>query len=147
MSIELIKQIRAKTAIGVAELKKAIEEVGEDESKIMEWLRERGAEKATKKSDREIKEGKIFAYQHNDKTAAIVALGSETDFLARNEEFEAVGKELAMQVAAMNPENVEEFLEQQYIRDPSKTVNDLIIELISKVGENVVVLDFKRLSI
>lgn len=92
----------------------------------------------TEKSERQTAQGGIFSYtHHNRKVAATVELKSETDFVSNNLEFVQLGRELAMQVASLNPKNVEELLKQDYIRDPSKKVEDLIKEAVLKFGENI----------
>ncbi len=102
--LELIKKIREETGAGVIDVKKALDEAGGDEEKARQILRKRGLEKANKKGDRSTKEGLIFSYVHADgKSAAMVKLLCETDFVARNEDFKALANDLAMQVVAMNP--------------------------------------------
>ena len=111
-------------------------------------LKAKGLEKAQKKADREIKSGKVFTYIHGEgRVGSIVKLGCETDFVAKNEEFVKLGNEIAMQIAAMSPKNIKELLKQDYIREPSKKVNDLITDAISKIGENITVAEIYRLSI
>jgi elongation factor Ts len=102
--MELIKALRERTGAGIVEVKKALEEAGGDEEGAIRILRERGAAKAVKKTDREAKEGVISSYLHsNGHIAAMVKLYCETDFVARNDDFQALGRDIAMHVAAMNP--------------------------------------------
>jgi len=102
--IDLIKKIRERTGAGVVAIKKAIDEVGKNEEKIIEVLRKSGQSKAAKKASREAKEGVVVSYVHsNNRVAALVKLLCETDFVARNEEFQQLAKDIAMQVTAMNP--------------------------------------------
>lgn len=102
--LELIKKIRERTGAGVVAIKKAIDEVGMDEEKIIEVLRKSGQSKAAKKADREAKEGVVASYVHsNNRVASLVKLLCETDFVARNEEFQNLAKDIAMHVTAMNP--------------------------------------------
>ncbi len=102
--MELIKALRERTGAGIVEVKKALEESGGDEEGAIRILRERGAAKAVKKTDREAKEGVIATYLHsNGRVAAMVKLYCETDFVARNEDFQSLGRDIAMHVAAMNP--------------------------------------------
>lgn len=102
--MELIKALRERTGAGIVEVKKALEESGGDEEGAIRILRERGAAKAVKKTDREAKEGVIATYLHsNGRVAAMVKLYCETDFVARNEDFQLLGRDIAMHVAAMNP--------------------------------------------
>ena len=115
--MELIKKIRNKTGAGVIDIKKAIEEANGKEKEAIEILKRRGLEKADKKGDRVAKEGVISSYVHtNGKVATLVKLLCETDFVARNEEFQELANDLAMQVAAMNPKSVSpEDLPQEFI--------------------------------
>ena len=114
--LDSIKKIREKTGAGIVEVKKALEESKGDEEKAIEFLRKRGHEKAAKKSDRETKEGIVASYIHsNQRVGAILELYCETDFVARNEEFQELAQDIAMHITAMNPqfispENVDEKL-------------------------------------
>src|SRR5690349_20983903 len=103
ISMDLIKQLREQTGAGIMDAKKALEESDGDMKKAAEWVRQRGLAKAAKKADRDAKEGIIASYVHMNKVAAMVELNCETDFVARNEEFQNLGRELAMQVASMAP--------------------------------------------
>lgn len=136
--IDQIKELRELTGAGIMDVKKALEETGGDKKKALEILKEKGAQIAEKKKERATQAGLIECYIHsNGKIAAIVELLCETDFVARNDEFKNLAHNLAMQVAAMNPKDPQELLKQEYIKDPSKTVKDLVEELIAKVRENI----------
>lgn len=125
--------------------KRAIEEAGGDMQKATELIAEKGLAKAKKKSDREVKSGLIYAYVHpGGNVGAMIELNCETDFVAKNEEFVNLAKEIALQVASMNPENVEELLKQAYIRDGSKTIEQLLTTAIGKIGENMQIKRFVR---
>ena len=101
----------------------------------LEVLRKEGFEKAEKRVDRETGQGKIFTYSHHTgKIVAVVELLCETDFVAKNELFETLGKDIAMQAASMGEENIKE---QEFIKDPSKRISDLVKGVIAKTGENV----------
>jgi len=148
ISIDHIKKLRAETKAGVMEVRKALEEAKGDMAEAKKWLISQGLVKAAKKADRETGEGLIVSYIHNGgKVGAMVKLGCETDFVANTEEFQTLGKEIGMQIASMNPETIEELLKQDYIRDGSKTIDALIKESIAKIGENIVVLEMKRMEI
>ncbi|RJR24781.1 elongation factor Ts, partial [Candidatus Microgenomates bacterium] len=109
-----------------------------DEEKAYEAIKQKGLEIAEEKKERETKAGIIEVYSHaGGKVVGVVELLSETDFVARNDEFKSLAHELAMQVAAMSPKDKEELLEQDYIRDPSKKVKDLVNEAIGKIRENI----------
>jgi len=140
-----LKKLREETDVSFSLCKKALEESDNDLKKAKEKLKEWGAKKATEKSDRETADGAIFSYiHHNKKIASLLELASETDFVSGNEEFRKLGNELAMQAASVPAKNVEEFLEQEYIRDPSQKVTDLIKEAVLKFGENIKVIRFLR---
>lgn len=191
--MELIKALRERTGAGIVEVKKALEESGGDEDGAIRILRERGAAKAVKKTDREAKEGVIAAYLHsNGRVAAMVKLYCETDFVARNDDFQALGRDIAMHVVAMNPsvlrpEDISEatvatereiwteelrkagkpeemigkilegkekklreenaLLTQPFVKDPERTVSDLLSENVQKIGENIQVGGFVRYEI
>lgn len=188
--MEQIKALREKTGAGIVDVKKALDEANFDDAKAIEILRKRGQDKAMKKSDRETHEGVICSYVHsNSHIAALVKLYCETDFVARNEEFQELGRDIAMHVAASSPQYVkpeevpaelvekeraiwseqlsqegkpadlvekimlgkeEKFrndislLTQPFVKDPSKTVGELLTEKIHKIGENIQVGGFVR---
>ena len=132
---DLIKKLREETGAGVMRVKNVLDEVKGDEKKALEILKKEGFEKVAKREGRETRQGKVFAYTHHTgKIAVLVELFSETDFVARNELFEALGKDIALQVASMGDTEVEN---QDFIKDPSKKISDLIKELIAKTGENI----------
>ncbi len=148
MDIETIKQLREETGAGVMDAKKALEEANGDLEKAKEILIKKGIEKAEKKSEREIKAGRVFSYIHGGgRVGSLVKIGCETDFVAKNEEFENLGKEIAMQVAAMQPESVDDLLEQDYIKDSGKKIKDLVTETIAKTGENITIDEIAVFSI
>lgn len=191
--VEKIKKIREITGAGVVDIKKALDEAGGVEEKAIEVLRLKGLQKADKKVGRQASEGAIFSYIHTSgKTASLVKLYCETDFVARNEEFCQLGKDLAMQVVAMEPiavrpsdvseeeiaqqkvfwlKELEEMkkpeeikakilkgkkekfckekalLTQSFIKDPQKTVEELVKEKIAKLGENIQVGGFFKMDL
>jgi len=135
---EQIKKLREKTGAGVMECRRALGETQGDEEKAMEFLKKKGLKVAEEKKERETKQGIIETYSHaGGKVVAVVELLCETDFVARNEDFKTLAHELCMQVAAMAPKDVDELLEQEYIRDPEKKVGDIVNELIRKIRENI----------
>jgi elongation factor Ts len=139
-----IKKLRELTGAGVSDCRQVLEEAKGDQKKAMELLRKRGIEKAAKKADREVKAGMVFAYIHHTGTLGVlVSLACETDFVAKTDDFQKLGKELCLQVASDQPETVALLLKSEYIRDPSKTIQELIKETIGKLGENILVQDFK----
>ncbi len=148
ISIENIKKLREKTNMSVAECKKSLEEAGGDFDKALEILKKKGAEMVEKKKSRETKEGLVGAYLHqNSKIAALVKVSCESDFVARNEIFKKFVHDVAMQIAAMDPKNIEELYSQFFIKDVKKTIKDLREEVISKLGENIQIEEFHRVEV
>lgn len=138
--LEKIKKLREKTKAGVVDCRSALEECACDIKKAEEWLRKKGLKSAQKRADRATSAGIIETYCHaGGKIASVVELLCETDFVAKTDDFKNLGHELAMQVAAMNPENVEMFLKQPYIRDEKRTIDELVKEMIAKTGENITI--------
>ncbi|MCI6261443.1 translation elongation factor Ts [Pyramidobacter sp. SM-530-WT-4B] len=188
-----VKELRDRTGCGMMDCKKALVECNGDAEKAIDFLREKGLAKAAKKADRNAKDGRIFSYIHNTgKVGVMVELDCETDFVAKTEEFQQLGHDIAMQIAAANPVYVTPedvpadvlerekniyreqliaegkpadrldkilegkvrkyyeqtcLLEQAWIRDGDKKINDLIVALIAKMGENMKVRRFSRFSI
>jgi len=190
MDIELIKKLRATTGAGMTAAKNALVEANGDLDKANEILRKSGAASAAKRAEREARAGLIEAYVHSGRIGVLVEVNCETDFVQRTEDFQNLARELAMQVAAANPEFVspedvpadrlaseralyaEEaagkpaeiinkivdgkldkyyetvcLVRQPFIKDPDKTVGELITEVIAKVGENIVVRRFVRFEL
>lgn len=148
INAQQIKDLREKTQAGFSDCKIALEEAQGDMKKAEEILRKKGFEKAAKKSDRETGQGLVESYVHQTgKVGVLVSLLCETDFVARTDEFKSLAHEVAMQVAAMNPKDTAALLKQEYIRDGSKTINDLVTEAIAKLGENIQIGEFKRSEI
>jgi elongation factor Ts len=193
VTAQMVKALRDKTGAGMMDCKKALVESGEDESKAVDWLRQKGLSKAAKKAGRATSEGVIGSYIHSTgKIGVMVELLCETDFVAKNERFMELAKNLAMQVAAANPVCVspeelpadvlekekeifrqqaldegkaENFvdkivegrvkkyykeaclLEQPYIREDKKSIQDLINEQIAVLGENIQVGRFVRMNL
>ncbi len=142
--IELIKKLREETGAGVMECKKALEEAQGDFEKALKLIYERGLIKAEKKSERETAAGFLEAYIHNERIGVLLDLRCETDFVARSEFFRKLAHELALQIAATNPQNIEELLKQPYIKDESLTVEEFIKKTIAVVGENIKINRFCR---
>jgi elongation factor Ts len=135
INIELIKKLREETGVAIIRIREVLEEVGGDEKKALVILKKEGVEKAAKREGRKTSEGKVFVYSHHTgKVAGIVELLCETDFVAKTEVFEALGRDIAMQIASMGEENIEK---QDYVKDPSKKISDLVKEVIAKTGENI----------
>lgn len=137
-NIELIKKLREETGISIAECNKALTLSGGDIDRAKEIIKEWGKDVAAKKSDRPAGAGIIDSYIHaNGKIGVLLELRCETDFVAKSADFKNLAHELCLQFAAMGGDQ-NSLLSQQWIKDPSKTVKDLIEEVISKVGENII---------
>ena len=140
-----VKDLREKTGAGMMDCKKVLTETDGDMEKAIELLRERGIAKAAKKSDRITAEGIVAAYVSEDgKVGAVVEVNSETDFVAKNEEFKTFVEDVAEQIAKENPADVEELLEQTSIKDSNKTVKEVLTDKIAKIGENMTIRRFER---
>ena len=156
-STELIKELREKTGAGIMECKRAIEDATGDLTRAEQLIKERGLANAEKKAGREAGQGLIESYIHAGRIRAMIELNCETDFVARTDDFKLLAREIAMQVAATNPSRISSkeestdgdvpLLDQPYIRDASKTVQDLLNETIARVRENIVVRRFARFEV
>ena len=143
-----VQRLRTETNAGVMDCKRALEDAQGDFENAKGLLRERGLASLKKKSGREAKEGSVASYVHaGGRVGAIVEIASETDFVSRSPEFQKLAQEVAMHVAAMDPKDIDELLGQAYIRDASKTVNDLVTTLAASVGENVSIRRFQRFAL
>jgi len=165
--VEVVKELRNRTNAGIGDCNKALLEVGGDIERAIEFLKERGAAIAEKKKDVATTEGIIEAYIHHTKrVGALVELNCETDFVAHTDEFKELAHDLAMQIAATSPQFLtsEEMppeaeaetetepqaaclLSQPFIKEPDKTVQEIIAETIAKVGENIKVRRFARFEL
>ncbi|HEY3804157.1 MAG TPA: translation elongation factor Ts [Kofleriaceae bacterium] len=190
----LIKDLRERTGAGMADCKKALTEVSGDMDKAIDYLRAKGLAKAAKKAGREATEGAVVSYIHaGGRIGVLVEINCETDFVARNDDFQSFTRDVAMQIAAMNPQFVRKdevpagvvehetgvliakakedpknankpeqvlakitegqvakwlkeicLLDQPFVKDPDKTIEQLQQELIAKIGENIKVRRFVR---
>jgi len=148
VSVDLIKKLREETNAPVMECKSALQEANGDIEKAKEILKKKRTESADKKASRETKAGLVESYTHNNgRVGVMVEVFCETDFVARNEEFKKLCHELALQIASMNPESVADLFAQPWIRDESKTIEQLVKETIGKLGENIKVNRFVRFEL
>lgn len=137
-NIKKLKVLRNETGISFSLCKKALEESKNNIEDAKKLLIKWGADKVKDKESRKTNIGAIFTYVHyNRKVASLIELMCETDFVSNNKEFQTLGNELAMQVASLKAEKIEELLEQEYIRDSSKKISDLLKEAVLKFGENI----------
>ena len=147
-----VQLLRQRTGAGMMDCKKALEETGGDVEKAVEYLRKKGIAKAEKRADRAASEGAIIALVSDDaRTAALVEVNSETDFVARNEEFQALAKAVASQLfgdasfdGVVTVAQEGELMKQPWHKDASKTVADVVKEASGKTGENVVIRRYAR---
>lgn len=148
IDLQLLKKLRLETSASIADCRRALEESDGDYKKALEWIKKRATEIASKKADRKTGEGIIESYIHQGGTVGVlVELLCETDFVAKTDEFKHLAKEIGMQIAAMNPKNVESLLVQEYIRDSSQTIENVIKSAIGKLGENISIKRFTRFEI
>jgi elongation factor Ts len=157
-----IKELREQSGAGIMDCRTALMSCKGDIEKALEFLKEKGFAKAQKKADRSTGQGVVESYIHTaGRIGALVEVNCETDFVARTDEFKELAHCLAMQVAAMNPQYIAEkdipkdkakdvvaaevcLMLQPYIKDLTKTVNDVVTETIAKTGENIKVSRFIR---
>ena len=170
ISVNAIKELRDITCSSIAHCKKALEEAKGDIKQAVVLLRKQGLEIAAKKQSRAAKEGRIDCYiHHGNKIGVLLEVNSESDFVARNEEFIKFTKDLAMQIAATSPEyikkedvpdevlkhekNKEDYyqnnclLEQVFVKDPSLMIKDCLGSIVAKMGENILIRRFIRYKI
>ena len=150
---ENIKLLRNETGAGVMDAKRALEEANNDFDKAKEILKEKGIADAEKRASRATGQGIVESYIHQgNRLGAIIEINCETDFVARTSEFKELAKNLAMQIAAMDPASIEEddndaLMEQQYIKDSDKLIKDLVQEVIAQTGENIKIKRFQRFEV
>jgi len=160
ISANAVKELREKTGAGVMDCKRALQDANGDMEKATEALRQKGLTTHTKLAGRTANQGLIESYIHTGgRIGALVELNCETDFVARTNEFRTLARELAMQVASMDPASVGSMgddadtgdetalLNQSYIREPGKTIRDLVRETIGKVRENIEISRFARFEV
>ncbi len=146
VTTETVQKLREMTSAGVMDCRKALIESNGDIDAAVKIIREKGLAKVEKRADRETGAGLVQSYVHNERIGVLLRLSAETDFVVRSEPFRALAHDLAMHIAAAAPKDVEELLAQPYIKDESRTVKDMIGEVIAKVGENVAVGEFYRVE-
>ena len=148
IDLSLLKKLREETGVSVSDCRQALEDAKGDYGKALSLVKSKAGEKAAKKAERETGEGVIDAYIHSTgKVGALVEVLCETDFVARTDEFKKLVHEVAMQVAAMNPKDVAELLQQEYIKNSSMTIDQMVKEAIQKTGENIIIKRFERFSL
>lgn len=146
ITTEKIKELRDRTGVSVMQCQKALQEAEGDVARAEQILRENSASSVKSKADRTLAAGTVGAYTHDGSIGALALLSCETDFVAKNPEFSALAREIAMQVSAMAPESNEALLAQPFIKDSARTIADLISEATQKFGERIELSTFSRLS-
>lgn len=147
IDLESIKKLREETGVSISDCREALMDTSGNIEKAKMWLKKKGLEKSAEKAQREVRAGVVDVYSHNGKVGVMVELLCETDFVAKTEDFKSLAHELALQIASMKPQSVEELLQQEYIRDPQMTVDQLIKSVTSKLGENIQVGRFERIAL
>jgi elongation factor Ts len=163
VSVDSIKALREETGAGVMDCKRALEAAEGDVAKAQDILRQEGIASAAKKASRATNDGVVESYIHSGgRIGVLVEVNCETDFVARTPEFRELAHNLAMQVAAMDPLHIDQsdlpegvevnpqedcLLQQAFIRDPSKTIDDILKETVGKLGENIRVRRFTRFAL
>jgi elongation factor Ts len=163
ITTEQIKQLREESGAGIMDCRNALKETNGDKVKALEILKKQGFVKAQKTAGRTAKQGLVASYIHGGgRIGALVEVNCETDFVARTPEFQELAHNVAMQVAAMAPEYLSKetcptgaeldfqsvcLLLQPYIKDPARTIQDVVTELIAKTGENIVISRFARFEL
>ena len=163
LSVATIKELRERTGAGIMDCKRALEETSGDMDKAEELLAQQGIASAVKKATRSTEEGIVESYIHSGgRIGVLLEVNCETDFVARTDDFKELAHDIAMQVAAMSPSYVSSddvpdgedadsaetvLMCQPFIKDPSKSVQDLVNEGIGKLGENIRVRRFTRFSL
>lgn len=163
ITTEQIKDLRQDSGAGIMDCRNALKETNGDKAKALEFLQKQGFVKAQKTAGRVAKQGLVTSYIHaGGRIGSLVEINCETDFVARTTEFQDLARNVAMQVAAMDPQYLSKdscptgveidfqnvcLLMQPYIKDPAKNVQDLVTELIAKTGENIVISRFSRFEL
>jgi elongation factor Ts len=147
ISIDEIKRLRELTGVGITDAKQALVDAGGDFDKALEQMRQKGLTKAEKRGEREARAGLIGSYVHDGRIGVLVEVNCETDFVAKTDQFKELVKDLTLHIAASDPQDVAELLEQPFIKDPAKTIGDIVKEANAKLGENIVVRRFSRLAL
>lgn len=148
ISPEQIKALREETGVSIMKCKEALTEANGDMQKAKELIRDISIKAAGKKSDRELGSGIVQSYIHSNNTIGVlISLACETDYVARNEDFITLAQDIAMHIAAMGTETLEELADQPFVKNPEVTVTTLIQEAVLKIGERIQVIEFVRFTV
>ena len=146
ITASMVKELREMTGAGMMDCKKALNETNGDMDAAIEFLRKNGQAKAEKKAGRIAAEGIVKTVVRDDKVAAIVEVNSETDFVAKNDEFQGFVDAVVNQIADNDPADMDAFMAEAWAADPSKTVKDALVEKIAVIGENLNIRRFERVN-
>lgn len=144
ISASMVKELREMTGAGMMDCKKALNETGGNMDEAVEYLRKNGQAKAEKKAGRIAAEGLCKVVLKDDKTAAVVEVNSETDFVAKNEEFQSFVTAVANQAVESDAADIDAFLAESWNEDTSKTVKDALVEKVARIGENLNIRRFEK---
>ena len=148
MNMQDIKKLREESGAGVVEVKQALEEAKGDYAKALEELMKKASKKAEKRADRTTSDGLVHSYIHaGGKIGSLIHIGCETDFVAKTDEFKTLCHNVSLQVCTDEFENLEALLASEFIKDPSKTIENLIQDVIARTGEKVELKNFSRFSV
>ena len=145
VTASMVKELRELTGAGMMDCKKALSETDGDMDAAIEYLRKNGEAKAVKKAGRIAAEGLVMAEVKDDKTAAIVEVNSETDFVAKNADFQAFVKAVTEEAMATEAKDMDAFMEEAWIEDSSKTVHEALTEKIAVIGEKLSIRRFEKI--
>ena len=145
ITASMVKELREMTGAGMMDCKKALNETNGDMDAAVEYLRKNGQAKAEKKAGRIAAEGIVKTVVKDDKVAAIVEVNSETDFVAKNAEFQGFVEDVANQAADSDAADMDAFMAEAWAADPSKTVKDALVEKIAVIGENLSIRRFEKI--
>lgn len=145
ITASMVKELREMTGAGMMDCKKALNETNGDMDAAIEFLRKNGQAKAEKKAGRIAAEGIVKAVVKDDKVAAIVEVNSETDFVAKNEEFQGFVDAVVNQVADSDAADMDAFMAEAWAADTTKTVKDALIEKVAVIGENLNIRRFEKI--
>jgi len=145
---QMVKELREMTQAGMMDCKKALVEADGDMDKAVEWLREKGLAAAAKKAGRIAAEGVVASYVSEDaKIGVVVEVNCETDFVAKTDNFINFSKNVAKHIAAANPADVDELMNQKFVDDESKTITDLVSDATVSIGEKISIRRFARYEV
>lgn len=147
IKVEDIKRLRALTGVGITDAKAALVESSGDFDKALSAMRAKGLTKAEKRGEREARAGLIGSYVHDGRIGVLVEVNCETDFVAKTDEFKELVKDLSLHIAASEPQEVKELLEQPFVKNPDISIGEYVKEHIAKLGENIVVRRFNRIAL